>query len=251
MNNPNRPDIFIVGTMKGGTTILHEFLGHHPEIHPGRDKEIHYFSLYEAKGLAWYHQQFEGLPPNQHYMDASPTYFDMAAAPTIPSKIDAYNPQARIVMLARHPIDRALSHFNHVKKVNKAPGVTEMTADEFFSRPIEHAISGTSAADIYHFQTLEFSCYYRKAIHYKRIFGDRFMVVDNANLSAEPQETMNRIFRHVQVDPITSDAFGQRKYSHMKKDSAVLSPKTRERLSEMFKPNYRAFCNVVGLEFKW
>ena len=251
MTTTNRPDIFIVGTMKGGTTILHEFLAHHPLIHSGREKEIHYFSLYESKGLDWYHGQFEGLPAGQHYMDASPTYFDMTNAPVIPNKINAYNPDARVIMLSRHPIQRAVSHFNHLKKVNQINALDNVTADEFLSRGTDLAMAGTSAADIFLQHVLDFSCYYRKALHYNRIFGDRFMVIANASLSRDPQQTMQRAFHHVGVDPISSPAFGERKYSHMSKDEAQISAQTHARLTALFQPNYRAFCKLVGVDFEW
>ena len=37
----NRPDIFIVGTMKGGTTILHEFAWGCPKSIPAADDTSH------------------------------------------------------------------------------------------------------------------------------------------------------------------------------------------------------------------
>lgn len=59
------PEIFIVGTMKGGTTILYDYLLTHPRVVPGTEKEIHYFSLHTARGDNWYTHQFpdRGLLP--------------------------------------------------------------------------------------------------------------------------------------------------------------------------------------------
>lgn len=247
----NRPDIFIVGTMKGGTTILHEFLTLHPEVYAGSEKEIHYFSLHEDEGLDWYHNHFKHLPLDKRYIDASPTYFDMAASPSIPKKIHAYNPNARVIMLARDPIDRAISHFNHFRKVNNFEQVMKITPDEFFSRSIEDSIGGTTAMDLFFSQSLNFSCYFRKAINYKNIFGDNFLAVDNAALAENPQETMDKVFRHLRLDPIRSKKFHQWKYSHGSGARSSLSQPTLDRLEAILKENYRLFCDVTGIQFRW
>ncbi|WP_114347654.1 glycoside hydrolase family 99-like domain-containing protein [Paracoccus lutimaris] len=244
----NRPDIFIVGTMKGGTTVLHEFMALHPEIHAGTKKEIHYFTLFETKGLDWYHDHFKDLPAGQHYLDASPTYFDMATSMGLPARIESYNPDARVIMLARDPVERAVSHFNHFRKVNKIPALQEMSADEFFSRDLELALGQINPIDFYLMQCIDFSLYFRKAHNYRKVFGDRFMVVDNDDLSQQPQETMERVFRHVGVDPIRSEGFNQRKYSHQGDKSGLpLEPATIARLNKIFGANYNSFCNLTGL----
>ncbi|MFO1139112.1 MAG: sulfotransferase [Paracoccus sp. (in: a-proteobacteria)] len=242
----NRPDIFIVGTMKGGTTILHEFLGLHPEIHSGSKKEIHYFSLFEANGLDWYHDHFKDLPPGQHYLDASPTYFDMTNGKALPGRINAYNPEARVIMLAREPVERAVSHFNHLRKINKFPILQDMSADEFFSQDFELAFGQARPIDVYLNQCIDFSLYYRKALYYKAVFGNRFLMVHNEDLSQQPHDTMERIFRHIGVEPISSDQFNQRKYSHRGDGEGLpLSPTTIDRLNKVLGANYAAFRELA------
>lgn len=242
----NRPDIFIVGVMKGGTTVLHEFLCLHPEIFGGTRKEIHYFSLHDMEGPDWYHRHFEGLPPGCHYIDASPTYFDMAMAPAIPKRIDRYNPQARVVMMARDPIERAISHFHHFRKINRIPGLADMTPDDFFGRDFSRAIARTTPLDNCLMQTLEFSCYSRKAANYRTIFGDRFLVVENADLRTAPQDTMARVFRHVGVDPIEHPQFHALKYSGGTSPDDI-SDRTRARLEAVLGADYRRFRKLSGL----
>lgn len=244
----NRPDIFIVGTMKGGTTILHEFLGHHPEIHSGTQKEIHYFSLYEANGQDWYHAHFEGLPQGQHYMDASPTYFDMTNGPRLPARIDAYNPAARIIMLAREPITRAVSHFNHLRKINKIPLLQDVSAEEFFTFDLESVIGQGGLRNFYLMQCLNGSLYHHKAQSYINVFGDRFLALDNDDLAQNPEDTMERAFRHVGVEPIWREEFRQRKYAHQDNSKGLpLSDRTIARLNRILGDNYTAFCSMTGL----
>ena len=39
----NKPDFFIVGALKCGTTSLYEYLRQHPEVFMSRIKEPHFF----------------------------------------------------------------------------------------------------------------------------------------------------------------------------------------------------------------
>src|SRR5665213_166353 len=97
------PEIFIVGTMKGGTTILYDYICTHPRVLPGIQKEIHYFSLYADRELEWYLDQFPDRAEDCQSIDASPTYFDVAGMPTIPAYIKKASPSARIILIVRDP----------------------------------------------------------------------------------------------------------------------------------------------------
>lgn len=250
MTNTNRPNVFIVGTMKGGTTVLHDFLAMHPQIHSGKVKEIHFFSMYLDCGTDWYESHFSHLPPGENYVDASPTYFDMADLLWVGRYIKNYNPKARVIMMARDPIDRAISHFNHLKKINGIECLRDMTAEQFFSRDITRAMAGTNIVDYYLMLTIRFSFYFRKATHFTAELGDRFIAVGNQQLRDEPQATMDRIFDHIGVERIASSAFGQRRYEHGS-DKERISATTHAALSNVLRPDYAAFCRHTGLPFTW
>ena len=52
------PNFLIIGTMKGGTTALYDFICEHPNVLAAKQKEIHYYSLYPYKGRDWYLEHF-------------------------------------------------------------------------------------------------------------------------------------------------------------------------------------------------
>src|SRR6185312_12729174 len=106
------PEIFIVGTMKGGTTILYDYIRTHPKVIAGKSKEIHYFSLYSDRGAAWYLEHFPDRAEDVLSIDASPTYFDVAHTAAIPGFIKDAVPDARVLLIVRDPIERAISHFH-------------------------------------------------------------------------------------------------------------------------------------------
>ena len=101
--NPDKiikPNFLIVGTMKGGTSILYDFITMHPNIARATQKEIHYFSLNYDKGRDWYLKHFTENPGGITG-EASPTYFDMAGNSSIPHLIKSYNPDMKILLIVR------------------------------------------------------------------------------------------------------------------------------------------------------
>ncbi len=104
---------FHVGPPKTGTTWVFECLREHPRICCPPEDKIHYFSMLFHRGVDWYHGHFEACDPSRFLLDPSPSYFssEMAAA-----RISGYNPDARIIVCLREPVQRAFSHYWHLKK---------------------------------------------------------------------------------------------------------------------------------------
>ncbi len=55
------PDFIIIGTMRGGTTSLYNYLLAHPQIAPATQKEVHFFDWHFHRGISWYRAQFPSL----------------------------------------------------------------------------------------------------------------------------------------------------------------------------------------------
>lgn len=104
-----RVELFIIGTSKAGTTSICALLEQHPEITVSTPKEPGYFTDYAFDRMTReaYHACFEG-PASNVWLDGSTTYsratskkFGGAA-----ERIAAYNPDAKIVYVVRHPLER-------------------------------------------------------------------------------------------------------------------------------------------------
>jgi hypothetical protein len=105
-------NFFIVGTQKGGTTALHSMLSCLNGIQMSTPKEIHFFDNEEVD---WHQPDYEKLHTcfdwnveNQIRGEATPIY---CYWPESLRRIHAYNPEAKIIMLLRHPAHRAYSHW--------------------------------------------------------------------------------------------------------------------------------------------
>ncbi len=112
---PLKPDFFIVGAPKCGTSALTDYLAAHPDIFMAR-KEMHFFGRDLRFGTQFYRRdekeylaEFSGWNGQSRISEASVWYlFSRTAA----REIKTFNPQARIVILLRDPVDMVYSLFH-------------------------------------------------------------------------------------------------------------------------------------------
>ena len=108
-----RPDFFIVGAIKSGTTAMYEYLRAHPQVFMcvpkeplffGRDLSPRYRRMSEAEYLAL----FSAARPDQRAGEATPLYLGSATAA---QEIDAFSPGAQAIIMLRNPVD--VMHAQH------------------------------------------------------------------------------------------------------------------------------------------
>ena len=103
-------DFMCIGAMKAGTTWIHGILAEHPEVCMGRGKEVHFFDDEQAfaKGLDYYRSFFDHCEAGRLLGEVTPRYIHL---PTVPGRIHAHNPDAKLIASLRNPIDRAWSQY--------------------------------------------------------------------------------------------------------------------------------------------
>ena len=106
-------DIFHIGPQKTGTTWIYRCSREHPEIAVPPKDSIHYFDMFYPRGRGWYAEFFADAKPGQKLIDPTPSYI---RSPLAAARIYEENPEAKIVLCLRHPIERAFSHYWHEKK---------------------------------------------------------------------------------------------------------------------------------------
>ena len=107
------PDFLGLGTQKGGTTSLHQWLSSHPRVFLPACKEVHYFDLQPEQPPRWYANHFEEAQPEQACGEITPFYL---FHPDVPARIQAVVPEVRMIVLLRDPVERALSQVFHARK---------------------------------------------------------------------------------------------------------------------------------------
>lgn len=111
-----RANLFVIGVNKAGTTWLHGLLNDHPDIFMSKTKELDYFGKEYPKNLEKYHQHFETNRSVRYYGESSTSYF---CHPDVAAQIQEYNPEAKIIVMLRDPVDRLLSHFFFSKQLGE------------------------------------------------------------------------------------------------------------------------------------
>jgi hypothetical protein len=105
-----KPTFIGIGAQKCASTWLYRILAEHPEVGVSEEKEIHFFSHWYDRGYQWYERHFEGNAGKQVVGEISPSYF---VEPTVPKRVFDYDPNLKILVSFRHPIQRALSNHRH------------------------------------------------------------------------------------------------------------------------------------------
>lgn len=216
-----RCNIFVVGAMKCGTTVLYDWLSEHPEVSgcqpeagASRGKELHYFTLYGARGLEWYHRQ-KLHPERPNWVDASPTYGDLCLEQDCLERIREYNPQARLIYLIRDPLARAISHYLHLRRINRLPEVVELSAEGFFTAALA-AAGAAATADLTTLtqRVLSFSLYEAKVRKLHDVFGtEHLLVLDNEDLRpAHVGQTLQGLWRFLGLSEHLSPQQSLEKY---------------------------------------
>lgn len=103
-----RPNFFIVGAPKCGTTSLWTYLRKHPEIFMSAEKELYFFNRdlkpadYNPPPAGVYLQHFAAARDEKKIGEATPDYLRSEAAP---GAIKAFSPEAQIIIMLRNPVD--------------------------------------------------------------------------------------------------------------------------------------------------
>lgn len=110
-----RPNLFIIGAMKSGTTSLHRYLAAHPQVFMCEPKEPGYFvkELNWKRGPDWYSRLFEPAGDAKVIGESSTHYTKLPSYQGVARRIHDFNPAARLVYVMRDPLDRAISHYWH------------------------------------------------------------------------------------------------------------------------------------------
>lgn len=107
-----KPNFFVVGAPKCGTTALYEYLRPHPNIFMSKVKEPHFFatdlgSYPFIKTLEDYTKLFAGSTPAQLSVGEASVYYLRSS--TAISNIRNFNPDAKIIAMFRNPVDMVYS----------------------------------------------------------------------------------------------------------------------------------------------
>lgn len=192
MTEPTRkPNLFVIGAMKSGTTSLHEYLNTHPQIAMSQQKEPAYFveELTMRRGEDWYLSLFEKDSRYRYIGESSTQYTKLPTFQGVPERIFRFNPEARLIYIMRNPFDRTISHYWHAVRVrNWRQGTGE-------PRPLLKAVREQPTY-------LSYSDYATQLEPYIERFGRQSLyALTFESLTADPQRALDGIYQWLGLHP--------------------------------------------------
>ena len=193
-------NFFIVGAPKAGTTSLYSYLNQHHSISMSLVKEPNYFShkeilaqelYYKTKlitDLKKYHSLFDFKNSSCLYGEASVSYLFYNDVAT---KIKEYNENAKIIILLRDPVERAVSHYNMDKRLG------------FVKIDLQSILDDISLKNhmLYYQQYIHLGLYYSQVKKYFDVFGkENVCVMKYDDLSKDNKAFTNKITDFLSLD---------------------------------------------------
>lgn len=191
-----KPNLFIVGAPKSGTTFLYKKLKNHPELFFPKIKELNFFTYdelakdsyyrdFKIKKLKRYLSFFKTKEECSYLVDASVSYFTFDK---VPERIKGFNPEAKIIMIVRDPYKRAFSHYQMDKRMGYAnKSFMEYLQDE----------------NSFHYrQYIGNSCYFEQFKRFEKEFGkDKILILHLENI----KEDIGKLFTFLKISKIPID----------------------------------------------
>ena len=191
MNEMHRkPNLFVIGAMKSGTTSLHEYLDTHPQIAMSTKKEPAFFveELTMRRGENWYLSLFENNRSCRYLGESSTHYTMRPLYQGVPERLHHFNRNARLIYIMRDPFDRVVSHYWHAVRVRSLNGEGEP----------RHLLKAVLASPHY----LAVSDYAFQLQPYIDLFGrESLYTLTFENLVKDPQCELDHIYRWLDIPP--------------------------------------------------
>lgn len=182
------PNLFIIGTQKGGSTSLHRHLAGHPDIGTFIEKEINLF----MEGVDVPRRLAELGPPkggDRYVLDGSINYTRYPRHSGIPQRIREHvgHETPKFIYTLRNPVDRLISQYHwNAQRYGEHRDLLDAAAsgDQFVA---------TGQYDVQLAQYLE---------HFS---ADQFNFVKFETFRETPETEVNRILEWLGLDPISID----------------------------------------------
>lgn len=188
---------FIVGAPKAGTTSLYFYLQQHPDVCMSEIKEPNYFTAQDVVKLYynvspvssedWYHSIF-AEPTRRVVGEGSVSYLFY---PEVAQKIYEYNPEARILIILRNPVQRAFSHY----LMDCRLGLCDISFEKIVENPLKYP----------HFyqQFISLGKYHQQIKRYIDVFGqNQVKVMFYDDLKADSSQFVDQVFSFLSLTSV-------------------------------------------------
>ena len=196
-----KPNFFILGAAKSGTTFLYETLKHHPQIFFPIEKEPSFLSYHFDKHInstAKYFELFDDVRDETVIAEASPNYLP---DPTSPRILKGLFPDAKFLVTLRNPADRAYSMYINLRRYGHESCRTFEQALSLEDKRLNSKNFKDKNQYFYHFLYFRSGLFGEQLQRYFSIFNrEQFYIVTLEHLKNNFAETMGNILTFLDVD---------------------------------------------------
>lgn len=258
------PDFLVIGTKRGGTTSLWNYLIEHPlvpRLQPAwNTKAAHYFEENWYRDLSWYRSHFPTERQRQRLeqQHGAPSRVGEAAPlymfhPSAAERVHQIIPGVRLIVLLRDPVERAYSHWkerrtNDVEPLSFAdalaaePERTEGERDRLISDPFYFS----EAYDWYTYRAR--GRYLEHLEPWLKLFDrSQFLFIASEDLYRSPAGVYATTLSFLELPERQLDTFEV----FNDRPSEPMDPTVRSELAEYYHPHNLALSQRLGIEFPW
>lgn len=255
------PNFLIIGTQRGGTQSLFEYLMKHKNIFPPWGREAHYFDSYYYWG--WKKSNYKGFFPTIFYKafykyvrkrdfitgESTPYYL---FHPLIPKRVFKMMPNIKIIVLLRNPIDRAYSNYN----MNKSKYRENLSFEDaierekrLYNRNLEKVVK-EKKYNLFHQRRsyLARGLYVEQLKNWHQYFPkEQFLIIKSEVFYKDPEMVLNKVLKFLNQPKMKLkeyNKFHKLKYPKMNEN-------TRKKLIEYFRPYNEALYKYLNINFNW
>lgn len=260
------PDFLIIGTQRGGTTSLYNYLADHPCIGAASIKEVHFFdSAHFKQGEIWYRGHFPTVwqkyaterGQKQKFLtgESSPYYL---FHPHTAKRVATLLPQVKLIVMLRNPVDRAYSHYYH----EIAGGHEKLPTFEDAIEGEEERLRGEQekmlADEQYHSYNHRHYSYLARGRYIEQLpawldlfVKEQVLILKSEDFYADPAAVYLQTLRFLDVPEVTLKAEQQAFKTYNETRAPKMNAETRKRLLDYFAPYNERLYDRLNTNFGW
>lgn len=254
------PNFLIIGAAKSGTSSLDRYLAQHPDIYMPKKKEAHIFSIPDfperfngpgdegmneetIRNREDYERLFDGVQ-GQHAVGESSVFY--LYYPGTAKRIYEANPNMKLIVMLRNPVDRAFSAYMHVVR------------DERETLSFEDSLAQEAIRRVNHYEPMwlyrELGLYADQLTRFYDVFPrEQIKVILFEDFARNTEKWVSEVFEFLGVDPTVSIDTGLRhNESGLPKSRALFNFISKPNpIKEIFKPLVpEALRERIGIQAK-
>lgn len=259
------PDFLIVGTKRGGTTSMWNYLLAHPGVlpmFPGAKnlKSPHFFYWHYDRGVNWYRSHFASAPVRSiaerrlggpvRTGEASPNYlYD----PRVPARVRELMPETKIIVMLRDPVERAYSHY----KERVRAGVEHLSLEDALDAEPDRLAGEAERMDAdrtYYSRPYDYYAYRDRGVYEPQVRRwlasfppESLLFIRSEDFYADPAAVYGEVtnFLGLSQHPLRS----AKKFNYM--PAASMPASAREELTRFYAPHNERLEALLGRRFGW